>query len=202
MRVKQDNAEEKDNGYIFRLKMKTFRYTKSKRELESCSVWDLYEYSSFVFEGSLDDFKAEAINCVRPLAKIYGDGKVNIYVPLQIPKPQIESATEWIVYLGYGRDITRLMATMDTFGPSSEQVEAVLSELEATDPSYWLLAIPLARTNKLVFSMDAEILNTRNHDALALQMYHDLVDVDEDMGEPEVEIDQDNNLLVHTRQLQ
>lgn len=202
MRIKQDNAEEKDNGYIFRLKMKTFRYTKSKRELESCSVWDLYEYSSFVFEGSLDDFKAEAINCVRPLAKIYGDGKVNIYVPLQIPKPQIESATEWIVYLGYGRDITRLMATMDTFGPSSEQVEAVLSELEATDPSYWLLAIPLAKTNKLVFSMDAEILNTRNHDALALQMYHDLVDVDEDMGEPEVEIDQDNNLLVHTSQLQ
>lgn len=202
MRVKQDNAEERDNGYIFRLKMKTFRYTKSKRELESCSVWDLYEYSSFVFEGSLDDFKAEAINCVRPLAKIYGDGKVNIYVPLQIPKPQIESATEWIVYLGYGRDITRLMATMDTFGPSSEQVEAVLSELEATDPSYWLLAIPLAKTNKLVFSMDAEILNTRNHDALALQMYHDLVDVDEDAGEPEVEIDQDNNLLVHTSQLQ
>ena len=202
MRIKQDNAEEKDNGYIFRLKMKTFKYTKSKRELESCSVWDLYEYSSFVFEGSLDDFKAEAINCVRPLAKIYGDGKVNIYVPLQIPKPQIESATEWIVYLGYGRDITRLMATMDTFGPSSEQVEAVLSELEATDPSYWLLAIPLAKSNKLVFSMDAEILNTRNHDALALQMYHDLVDVDEDMGEPEVEIDQDNNLLVHTSQLQ
>lgn len=202
MRVKPDNAEERDNGYIFRVKMKTFRYTKSKRELDSCSVWDLYEYSTFVFEGSLADFKAEAINCVRPLAKIYGDGKLNLYVPVQIPKPQLESATEWIVYLGYGRDITRLMAAMDAFGPSSAQVNTILAELEATESSYWLLAIPLAKTNKLVFSMDVEILNTRNQDALALQMYYDLVDADEDAGEPEMEIDQDNNLLVHTSQPQ